>query len=199
MAVLIIQSLTGTCCRGSRARSHQWLALLSLLFAGIANSAAQTASPHEYQIKAVFLFNFAQFIEWPPTAFADPQAPLVIGVLGDDPFGPHLENTVRGETIGIRPLAVRRFKRVEEIDQCHILFVSQSEAKRLDRIVAALRGRAILTVGDAEGFATQGGMIRLVTEKNKIRLRINLDAAKAAGLVVSSKLLRPAEIVTTQD
>ena len=156
-------------------------------------------APQEYQIKAVFLFNFAQFVEWPPDAFGGPKAPLEIGVLGEDPFGNHLEDTMRGEAIGGRALVVRRFARVEDIDHCHILFISRSESKKLEQVVAALRGRTILTVGDTDGFALRGVMIRFISEKSRIRLRINLDSAKAAGLVVSSKLLRAAEIVTTRE
>lgn len=170
-----------------------------LLLAGVLPASAQTAAPSEYQLKAVFLFNFAQFVEWPPDAFDGPKGPLVIGVLGEDPFGTDLDDTVRGEIIGGHPLAVRRFKRVEDIYHCHILFISGSESPRLASVVAALRDRRILTVGDTEGYAHRGVMIRLISEKKRIRLRINLDATKAAGLVVSSKLLRPAEIVSTRE
>jgi hypothetical protein len=155
-------------------------------------------APSEYQVKAVFLFNFAQFVEWPATAFPDVHAPLVIGVLGEDPFGAQLETVVRDEVVGGRKLTVQRYQRVEQVGDCHILFISQSESRRLEQVVAALKGRSILTVGDTPGFAVRGVMVRFVTEKNRIRLRINLDAAKAAGLVLSSKLLRPADIVTTQ-
>ncbi|MBI2498179.1 MAG: YfiR family protein, partial [Opitutae bacterium] len=151
----------------------------------------------EYEVKAAFLFNFAQFVEWPAAAFPEPQTPLIIGVLGEDPFGADLDDTVRGEKIGSHPLVVRRYRRPEEIDRCHILFVSHSETGRLEQVVAGLRGRHILTVSDAAGYAVRGIMIRFVTEKSRIRLRINLDAAKADGLVLSSKLLRPADIVTT--
>lgn len=174
----------------------RWLVAAGLLLAG---AGARADSPPEYQIKAVFLFNFAQFIEWPAPAFGGPKDPLVIGVIGEDPFGTLLDDTVRDEKIGARPLIVRRYRRVEDIDQCHILFVSRSESKRLEQIVAGLKGRSILTVGDTEGYALRGVMIRFITEKNRIRLRINLDAAKAAGLVVSSKLLRAADIVTTRE
>jgi hypothetical protein len=162
-----------------------------------ARAADLRETPTEYQLKAVFLFNFAQFIEWPPATFPDPKAPLVIGVLGDDPFGASLDETVRDEMIGQRKLVVERYRRVEEITRCHILFISQSEAGRLKPILAQLRGRNTLTVCDTPGYALRGVMIRFVTDKNKIRLRINLEAAKAAGLVISSKLLRPAEIVTS--
>ncbi len=158
---------------------------------------AQAAPPREYQLKAVFLFNFAQFVEWPSQAFPGAQAPLVIGVLGRDPFGASLDETMRGETVNNRPLVVQRYGRVEDIDTCHILFISGSQADRLEHILASLRGRNILTVADAEGLALRGVMIRLVTVENKIRLPINLEVAQAANLKISSKLLRPAEIVTS--
>jgi hypothetical protein len=173
-----------------------WLVVSALLLSGGPESPAETAPPPEYQLKAVFLFHFAQFVDWPSEAFPEAQTPLVIGVLGEDPFGAHLDETVRGEEVNNRPLVVQRYRQVEEVKTSHILFISRSEADRLEQIVAALKGRHILTVGDAIGFARHGGMIGFVTEKNKIRLRINLEAAKAANLTISSKLLRPAEIVT---
>ncbi|HKX27064.1 MAG TPA: YfiR family protein [Blastocatellia bacterium] len=148
----------------------------------------------EYDVKAVFLYNFTQFVGWPPTAFADDSAPIVIGVLGADPFGKSLEETVRNEVIRNRRLIVQRYARVEEIKTCHILFISQSETGRLDQILPQLKVRSILTVGEGEGFTQRGGMIGFVTEKNKVRLRINLAAAKEGNLIISSKLLRVAEI-----
>ena len=175
--------------------SGVWFAALALLLLGGLNLAAQPVATKEYQIKAVFLFNFSQFVEWPTNAFPETQTPLVIGVLGEDPFGTYLEETVRGETVNNHPLVIQHYRRAEDIKACHILFISQSEAGRLDRIFESLKGRNILTVGDVENFARRGGMIRFITEKNKIRLRINLEAAKAASLTISSKLLRPAEIV----
>jgi hypothetical protein len=172
------------------------LLLAPLLLAAPTLGRAQAAAgPTEYQLKAVFLFNFSQFVDWPPAAFADGRSPLVIGVLGHDPFGNELDEIVHGETVNGRPLAVRRFARIEEIDSCHILFIDRSERDQLERILAPLKGRTILTVGDFEGFARRGGMIRFTTLGNKIRMRINLTAAQRANLTISSKLLRPAEIV----
>ncbi|HWA10945.1 MAG TPA: YfiR family protein [Opitutaceae bacterium] len=171
------------------------LALLALLSLRAPAASVELAAAREYQVKAVFLFNFAQFVDWPPAAFAEPNTPLVIGVLGDDPFRNYLDETVRGETANARPIVIERFRRVEDIKTCHVLFISRSETGRLDQIFANLRGRNILTVGDAEGFAQHGGMIRFVIDNNKVRFRINLEAAKAANLTISSKLLRPAEIV----
>jgi len=170
-----------------------WFVLLTLCL-HTSDLPGQTAAP-EYQIKAVFLFNFAQFIDWPARAFPDATTPLVIGILGEDPFGAYLDETVRNEKVNNRPLVIQRYRRVDEIKICHILFISRSEQNQLEQILAELKGRNTLTVGDYEGFALHGGMIRFITEKNRIRLRINLEAAKAANLTISSKLLRPAEIV----
>jgi hypothetical protein len=176
-----------------KGQSGKWLVLSAALFSGGLRLSAQTATSPEYQIKAVFLFNFAQFVDWPPKAFADAQTPLVIGILGEDLFGSYLDETVRGEKVNNRPLVVQRFRRIGEIKACHVLFISRSENARLEEILASLKGRSILTVGDNDDFALRGGMIRFVTEKNKIRMRINLEAVKAANLTISSKLLRLAE------
>jgi len=175
-----------------------WVILAVGLLGSVLGSTAQPAPSLEYQIKAVFLFNFAQFVEWPSRAFPDRESPLVIGVLGEDPFGAFLDDTVRGERVDNRPLIVKRYRRVEEIQTCHVLFISQSEALRLDQILSNLKGREILTVGDVESFARRGGMIRFVAEAKKTRLLINVEAANAANLTISSKLLRPAEIVSTE-
>ena len=176
-------------------RAGGLLLLAVMLFAHTPGWSAQTP-PGEYQLKAVFLFNFAQFVEWPTNAFPDAQAPLVIGVLGTDPFGKDLDEVVRGEKVKGRPLVVERYRRIEDIKTCHMLFISSSEMGRLERILADLKGRNILTVADADGFARRGVMICFVTKENKIRLEINREAAQAAGLTISSKLLRSATIVT---
>lgn len=150
---------------------------------------AQSASASEYQVKAAFLFNFAKFVSWPPQAFRDANTPLVIGVLGRDPFGSHLDDTVRGERINNRQLVIRRYQSAAEINNCHVLFISRSESGRLDQIVAALQNRTLLIVTDADG-GKGGVIIRFVTEGNRIRFKIDAEAAKAAKLIISSKLLR---------
>lgn len=165
--------------------------------AAICPAQAQKPRFNERDVKAVFLFNFAQFAEWPPEVFSNPQSPIVIGVLGEDPFGRVLDDVVKGEVVRSRQLVVERFGRVDDIKTCHILFISPSENEKYEQIFARLQGRSILTVGDTEGFATRGGMIRFLTEQNRIRLRVNVGAARAAGLTVSSRLLRAAEIVRT--
>jgi hypothetical protein len=149
----------------------------------------------EYQVKAVFLFNFAQFVDWPSDAFPAADTPLVICILGDDPFGDALDQVVRDERLGGRRFQVRRYRSVDEIKTCHILFISRSGGARPEVILADLKQRPILTVSDADGFAQRGGMIRFVTDRNRIRLQLNLAATEAAHLTISSKLLRVAEIV----
>jgi hypothetical protein len=171
-----------------------WRAVaLPLIANGLLGAAAPPVS--EYQLKAVFLFNFAQFVEWPPAALPRENAPFVIGVLGKDPFGAHLDAVVRGETVNRHPLAVERYHNVAEVRDCQILFIAASELPQLDGILEALKGRSILTVTDADGPAVRGVMIGLVRQDNRVRLRIDLQATKASNLTISSKLLRPAEIV----
>lgn len=157
--------------------------------------AGAQAGGTEYQIKAAFLFNFAQFVEWPEAAFESPDAPLVIGILGDDPFGAALDGIVRGEKVGGHPLVVHRFAPGEPID-CHILFVVRSERGHLPQVLAGVKSRSVLTVGETEGFAEGGGMIGFVTDRDRIRLAVNLAASDEGGLKLSSKLLRAARIVT---
>jgi hypothetical protein len=170
--------------------------LLAMPGLGVRPVPAQSLPSREYQLKAVFLFNFALFVEWPAGAFATPDAPLVIGVLGEDPFGDYLDETVRGETVRNRPLLVRRYRRADEIAGCQILFVNPGRDETLESVLRSLKDGHILTVGEAEDFARRGGMIRFVTDRNRIRLHINLRAAEAADLKLSSRLLRPAQIVT---
>jgi len=182
--------------RGFRMSARIGCVVYGLLLLAALDLSAQTAPSKEYQVKAVFLFNFAQFVEWPPAAFGDGTSPLVIGVLGDNPFGTYLDETVRDEKVGNRPLEVRRYQRVEEIKTCHVLFVGLSEANRLEQILAGLKDRSILIVGDSNDFVQRGGMIQLASSQSRIRLRINEGAAKTANLTISSKLLRSAELVT---
>jgi len=175
--------------------SRAWLFRLAMLFVAGPSLAAQTGGPTEYQVKAVFLFNFAQFVEWPADAFSSPTAPLVIGVLGDDPFGDFLDQTVRREHLGGRSFQVRRYQSVDDIKTCHILFISRPDADRPEDLLAGLKRRPLLTVSDADGFAQRGGMIRFVTDRGRIRIQLNLETAEAAHLTISSKLLRVAELV----
>lgn len=171
-----------------------WWCIPLLLLNSLAWSATVTS---EYQLKAVFLFNFTQFVDWPTQSFADASSPLIIGVLGSDPFGSFLDDTVRDEMVNGRRLTVERYKSADEAQRCHVLFISRSEAPHLPEILGALKTKSILTVSDADDFNRDGGIIRFTTVANKIRLRIAPEAAKTANLVISSKLLRPADLVAS--
>lgn len=149
----------------------------------------------EYVLKAAFLFHFTQFVDWPAEAFADSDTPFTICILGTDPFGKALDEVVQNEKVKGRSIVVRRIRNVADAKNCHILYLGSSETGNMERIIKANQGKPILTVADMEMFARRGGMIRFVTENNKIRFRINNVAAQEAGLTISSKLLRLAEIV----
>jgi hypothetical protein len=189
-------SLIGFCRARLRRLRAALLIGLALLIAATPHAVAGPTPSAEYQLKAAFLYKLSQFVEWPDRAFVEPTAPLIIGVLGDDPFGAYLDDLVREEKIGLRPLTVRRYKSTEDAIGCHILFVCRSESGGLEKIIAQLKGRTLLTVSDAETFLRLGGMVRFATENGKIRLKINVEAAKAAELTVSSKILSPATIAT---
>ena len=174
------------------------IAILALtLLPGIASLAAEPKSKlaQEYDLKAAFLFNFAQFVDWPPESFTDERSEFVIGVLGQDPFGKSLDEIVVNETAHDRKVVVRRCRTVQEGAKCHILFVSRSETPRLNDILEFLDGQSVLTVGEVDGFSARGGIINFYLAHNRLQVKINLVAAKAAKLTISSKLLRQAEIV----
>ena len=163
-----------------------------LLAGGLLGGRPALAAPTAQQVEAVFLFYFSQFVDWPPGAFADQSSPIVIGVLGADPFDGTLDQAVSGERVNGRPIVVRRLANVGEAAGCHILYISASEAPNLPQILGALKGRNVLTVSDLGNFMQSGGMIRFVLIDQHVRLNINARAAQAAGLTLSSKLLRAA-------
>src|SRR4051794_32647253 len=151
-----------------RGKWHSWLCV-AILLTGLAPGFTFATAAREYQIKAVFLFNFTQFVVWPPEQFTDEHTPLVIGILGSDPYGNYLDETVRGEKVGGRALVVERYRSVDDIVACQVLFISSSEARRFQEIFARLRERHILTVTDAGGSGQAGGIIRFVPENNHVR------------------------------
>jgi hypothetical protein len=164
------------------------------LLAVAAPHLSRAAAPNEYSLKSVFLYNFCRFIDWPDSAFAGPNDPIVIGVLGDDPFGSLLEEAVRGETFRGRSIRLEHYRSPREVGRCHVLFVSASETSHINEILGAVAGRNIVTVGETEAFIERGGMISLVADRNRVRLLVNPNTLRAARLEVSSKLLRVAEI-----
>ena len=174
-----------------RARTRATATAL-LIAVGLLGGRGAVAAPTAQQVEAVFLFYFSQFVDWPSGAFAAPNAPVVIGVLGEDPFDGTLDQAVAGEHVNGRSIVVRRVNSIAGATGCHILYISSSEASQLPQILSALKGRNVLTVSDLDNFGQSGGMIRFVLIDQHVRLRINAQAAQAAGLKLSSKLLRAA-------
>jgi hypothetical protein len=168
------------------------LLLVSLLFlkGGGLVDAQEDSQPTEYQIKAAFIFNFAKFVEWPATAFPKASSPMLVGVLGENPFHDALEKTIKNKTVDEHPVVIMQYHSAADATNCHILFISSSEKARLPQILRQLKGSSVLTVSEIPGFTETGGMINFVLEGTKIRFQINNDAANGAGLKISSKLLK---------
>lgn len=179
-----------------RRKTHRCLNMLLLIFSTLF-CYAQPNNNREYELKAVFLFNFTQFVEWPAIAFPENEMPFIIGILGKDPFNNYLNEAIIGEKVNGHPLIVEHYNSANDIKTCHILFINQPETDKTKQIIELLKGRNILTVSDNTNFLKQGGMIRFFTKNNKIQLQINPEAAKNANLIISSKLLRLAEIFVT--
>jgi hypothetical protein len=173
------------------------VAILALLGTWTVSPGAARANPAvtEYQVKAVFLLNFARFVTWPESAFATPGAPLTVCVLGQDPFGSVLDEVLANERIGDRPLAARRLASDGGTDGCQLLFVGAGDVRRHGTLLQALTAQPVLTVGDEEAFAREGGMVGLHLEDGTVRITVNPDAVRDAGLTMSSQLLRMARIV----
>ena len=165
------------------------LLLLAVVFAGHAQ-AAEDVALLEYKVKGAFLYNFAKFVEWPAVAFKTNDSPLIIGALGDTMLPPDLEQAVEGRTVNGRPVVVRRSKRIEDLMDAHVLFISSSEQADYGRIMGMLTGRGVLTVGESSEFLRQGGVINFVLRDNKVRFEIDRTAAEREGLQISSQLLK---------
>jgi YfiR/HmsC-like len=172
--------------------------LVSIVLAGAPRTWAQENTPGEYQVKAAFLLNFAKFVDWPAGSFASPESPFLICVIGGDPFGHVLDDYMLGQQIGDRTVQIARFPDLRYLTQsrsCQIVFLSASIGRHSRKAIDNFRGTHALLVGDTPGFATSGGAIEFTLKKNHVRFTINPDAAKRAGLRMSSKLLSLAKIV----
>jgi uncharacterized protein DUF4154 len=163
--------------------------LLGCPFALGSPTLAQDTGPSQYRLKAAYLYNFVKFVEWPKQAYAGPTSHTVIGVLGENVFGDDLEKTVHDKVINHHPLQFKKFDSVSEVTNCHVLFISASERRRYPEILGALRGKSILTVSESDRFIPDGGMIDFIIVDRKVRFRINNEAARKAGLIISSDLL----------
>ena len=174
------------------------LACLAALLACPVRVGAQAAEEFpEYQLKAAFLYNFAKYIHWPSNNTQ--KSPLVIAVLGNDPFGALLPATISGKTVNDHPLKLKYLKRGDPIEGVHILFVSRSEREQVPGILAGIKEQSILTVSDSERFAHRGGMINLIVVGKSVRFEMNVEAVERAGLKVNSKLGNLGIVVKTEE
>jgi hypothetical protein len=172
--------------------------LLSAMALGSHAEGLDSSDSSEYLIKAGFIYNFAKLVEWPTTAFAQPDSPIVIGILGNDPFGATLDRIVADKKINGRGFVIKRLKwgrDLKNLKDCNILFVSSSEKEHMDSVVDAMKWLPILTIGETPGFAKRGGIINFTLEDNKVRFEVNVEAAKYANLTISSRLLTLARII----
>jgi hypothetical protein len=169
--------------------------LLILSFVALGCGQAQAQS-REYQLKAAFLFNFAQFVKWPPDSFSTADAPLCIGILGDDPFGSTLDETIQGEAINNHRLTVERAQRIDDLKGCQMIFICRSEESHVGEILSEIGSKPILTVSEVESFAREGGDIDFYLADGKVRFEINPQAALHCGLKISSQLLSLGRIVS---
>jgi hypothetical protein len=171
-------------------RTFLWAA-----FFGLALASGVQGQVDEYQVKALFLYNFTKYVSWPSQSFSSPTDPIVICVLGPNPFGDALEKAVSGKVVAGRTLVVRHLAVIPAKCNCQILFVAASEGKRFRSAAAALKASSVLSVGEAEGFTGAGGVINFKLEDGKVRFEINVEAAEQAHVYISSKLLNLAQIV----
>lgn len=176
------------------------MAVLAILWGWCAPMAVESvyAASVEYEVKAAFVHNFAKFIEWPEHAFDRADSPLRIGILGEGPINEPLMG-MTGKGVQNRSLEVTRVRNTKNLRQYHIVFVNPSEKGRVRSILRALKGTGILTIGDFEGFAEQGGAFNFYLEEGKVRFEINDCAARRENLKISSKLLRLARIVCSNN
>jgi len=195
------------------------MVLLSFL---IGARAAESGRPDDREQKVQYLLNFTEYVEWPANAFTNAKASIVIGVIGEDPFG-EAWKVLEGKKSQGRPLEVRRFKGIMEfrgqetpgrrqdeleakkrakrgeLRACHVLYVSRSEDDFLPQVIRTVRNAHVLTVGDKPSFARQGGVIGFFKDGSRLNFEISLKAAKGANLKVSSKLLALAKPIHEED
>ena len=172
------------------------MSLVAALFMlGLADLLVAQDSPvAAIKVKAAYLFNFAKFVDWPKTVLPETNSPVVLCILGRDPFGRALEETIGNATAEARPIIIRRTRDLSGIEGCHILFISSSESRRLGQILARVRGEPVLTVSDMGSFTEHGGIIQFFEQGKNLKFEVNVDAASRVPVAISSKLLRVARI-----
>jgi hypothetical protein len=171
-------------------------AAAAAILAAAPRAVAATPPPQEYEVKAAFLYHFAHLVDWP--APADPAEPFVIAVVGEDPFGTTLDEVLAGKAVRTQPVRIQRLAGSAQLEgtRPNILFVGRGDDEHVRRVLAAVAGQPVLTVGESARFAERGGMIGFrVTDEGRVAFDINLQRAQLAGLRLRSQLLKLARIV----
>jgi hypothetical protein len=172
-----------------------FLAIVASTFMPAVGVHAQPSKPNAGQVQAAYLYNFGKFVKWPADAPANRSGSFTICVLDEDPFGATLQSTLAGESVGGKPVIVKRLPRAQDVAACHILFINSSQQKDLKGILAAVDDSSVLTVSDMPDFSKRGGMIQFLLEGDRIRFEINLEGAERSRLVFPSELLKVAAAV----
>ncbi len=175
------------------------MVVVAMTLGGAIQGYATDRAFDEYQVKAVFLYRLTLFVNWPENALSTPDQPFVIGILGDDPFGKHIDRVVKNERFKNRPIHIRRYRSIEEVKKAesHVLFINQAMKQKWSQLKQSINGYPMLTVSDMDEFCQLGGMINIRTQINKIKIEINPDETRIAGLKISSKLLKVSRNVIT--
>lgn len=183
-----------TAAQRARTFPGRMVVLLLGLMLGLCHARADTEVSKEYRIKAAFLYNFTKFVEWPPERFADDEAPIVIGVLGDDPFGRALEETVQDRKVNARPVRVVKLNDEAGAAAAHVVFVAEHSENRFETFIRDHAG-SVLTVGESPRAAELGSVIVFRTIGDKVRFEVNVGAAERRGLKISAQLQKLATAV----
>jgi hypothetical protein len=163
------------------------------------NIKSHNAQAQEYLLKAAFLYNFARLVDWPDNTFQNTSDPFRLCLIGDDPFAQALQS-IQNKKVRGHPLIIQRFMHLNNVKQCQILFISRSEKTHLSSILAITNFNPILTVSELAFFAEHSGHIRFfLNNDNKLSLEVNLNAIKQAGLIISSRILSLAKIISSQE
>jgi hypothetical protein len=155
---------------------------------------SQSVPSKEDQIKAAYIFNFAKFTTWPASKFSEPGSPLIIGIFGEDPFGVLIDELVKGELVQGRPIEIKRYKDSDQISYCHVFYVHHSNNVDLEDIIRKLESLDVLTISDIDNFTEKGGIVKFFQDDGKMKFEINGQVVKNSRLMISSRLLRLAEI-----
>lgn len=154
----------------------------------------------EQQVKAAFVYNFMQFVEWPAQAFDNPQAPIIVASVDGADYGEALEGALAGKAVNQHPIIVRRYPSVDKVEAgCHVLVLASDDGAAIAAARAKLGGAPVLLVGEGPGFCAHGGLIRLFKEDGRMRFEINPKAAERVGLKIAAKLLKLASIYEGRD